>query len=210
MSDPVRPHRRQPTRLHCPRDSAGKNTGVGCRFLLPPALTDGLFTTEPSRKPHCFGITIPRPRNVGTEICSQSYTLFRTLVLKAFSLVWILALLLMIDVTLGSYLTSFWPHFLFCKREISISEVVVELKWQNAGPGLGTLWCLIFNKHYHSICFMAHKTYPVQLYLLSSRVKHFAKFWGYWKNHSRPQGSHRSQTSIKDKQINTQHGWTDA
>ena len=31
MSDSVRPHRWQPTRLW---DSPGKNTGVGCRFLL--------------------------------------------------------------------------------------------------------------------------------------------------------------------------------
>ena len=30
----VRPHRRKPTRLPCPRDSPGKNTGVGCHFLL--------------------------------------------------------------------------------------------------------------------------------------------------------------------------------
>ena len=30
----VRPHRRQPTRLSRPRDSPGKNTGVGCHFLL--------------------------------------------------------------------------------------------------------------------------------------------------------------------------------
>ena len=34
MSDSVRPHRQQPTRLPCPRDSPGKNTGVGCHFLL--------------------------------------------------------------------------------------------------------------------------------------------------------------------------------
>ena len=30
----VRHHRRQPTRLLCPWDSPGKNTGVGCHFLL--------------------------------------------------------------------------------------------------------------------------------------------------------------------------------
>ena len=30
----VRPHRRQPTRLPYPWDSPGKNTGVGCHFLL--------------------------------------------------------------------------------------------------------------------------------------------------------------------------------
>ena len=34
VSDSVRPHRRQPTRLLCPRDSPGKNTGMGCHFLL--------------------------------------------------------------------------------------------------------------------------------------------------------------------------------
>ena len=34
MSDSVRPHRRQPTRLPGPWDSPGKNTGVGCHFLL--------------------------------------------------------------------------------------------------------------------------------------------------------------------------------
>ena len=30
----LRPHRRQPTRLPCPWDSPGKNTGVGCHFRL--------------------------------------------------------------------------------------------------------------------------------------------------------------------------------
>ena len=34
VSDSVRPHRRQPTRLHRPWDSPGKNTGVGRHFLL--------------------------------------------------------------------------------------------------------------------------------------------------------------------------------
>ena len=34
MSDSVQPHRRQPTRIPRPWDSPGKNTGVGCHFLL--------------------------------------------------------------------------------------------------------------------------------------------------------------------------------
>ena len=34
MSDSVQPHRRQPTRFRHPWDSPGKNTGVGCHFLL--------------------------------------------------------------------------------------------------------------------------------------------------------------------------------
>ena len=34
VSDSVWPHRRHPTRLPHPWDSPGKNTGVGCHFLL--------------------------------------------------------------------------------------------------------------------------------------------------------------------------------
>ena len=34
MSNSVRPHRWQPTRLPRPWDSPGKNAGVGCHFLL--------------------------------------------------------------------------------------------------------------------------------------------------------------------------------
>ena len=33
VSDSVQPRRWQPTRLCCPWDSPGKNTGVGCHFL---------------------------------------------------------------------------------------------------------------------------------------------------------------------------------
>ena len=34
MSNSVRPHRQQPTRLPLPWDSPGKNAGVGCHFFL--------------------------------------------------------------------------------------------------------------------------------------------------------------------------------
>ena len=34
VSNSVQPHRWQPTRLLCPQDSSGKNTGVSCHFLL--------------------------------------------------------------------------------------------------------------------------------------------------------------------------------
>ena len=64
MSDSVRPHRQQPTRLLCPWDSPGKNTGVGCHFLLPlrfPALEVpiGSKPEEVSRgnqNPVCFSL----------------------------------------------------------------------------------------------------------------------------------------------------------
>ena len=66
VSDSLRPHGLQPTELLCPWDFPGKNTGVGCYFLLQgdipnprikpkspvsPALAGGFFTTEPLGEP---------------------------------------------------------------------------------------------------------------------------------------------------------------
>ena len=66
MSNSVRPHRRQPTRLPRPWDSPGKNTGVGCHFLLQcrrvktesevaqscPTLSDPMDCTLPGSSIH--------------------------------------------------------------------------------------------------------------------------------------------------------------
>ena len=41
MSDSLQPQRQKPTRLLSPWDSPGKNTGVGCHFLL-----QGIFPTQ--------------------------------------------------------------------------------------------------------------------------------------------------------------------
>ena len=41
MSDSLQPHGLQPTRLLCPWDSPGKNTGLGCHSLL-----QGIFLTR--------------------------------------------------------------------------------------------------------------------------------------------------------------------
>ena len=43
VSDSLRPHGLQPARLLCPWNFPGKNTGVGCHFLLP-----GIFLTQGS------------------------------------------------------------------------------------------------------------------------------------------------------------------
>ena len=50
MPDSLRPHGRQPTRLLCPWDFPGKDTGVGCHFLL-----QGIFPTQGLNLglPHC-------------------------------------------------------------------------------------------------------------------------------------------------------------
>ena len=66
MSNCLQPHGLEPARLVCTWDFSGKNTGVGCHFLLQgifqtqglnsgspvsPALAGGFFITEPSGKP---------------------------------------------------------------------------------------------------------------------------------------------------------------
>ena len=45
----LRSHGLQPTRLPCPWDSPGKNTGVGCHFLLQEGLSNlGIKPTSPA------------------------------------------------------------------------------------------------------------------------------------------------------------------
>ena len=93
MSDSVRPHRRQPTRLPCPWDSPGKNTGVGCHFLLQcmkvkresevtqscPTLRDPMDCSPPGSPVH--GIFQARVLEWGAIAFSE-----RQLYLQAFSL----------------------------------------------------------------------------------------------------------------------------
>ena len=73
VSDCVRPHRRQPTRLPCPSDSPGKNTGVGCHFLLQgmkvkserevaqlcPTLRDPMDCSVPGPSVHAYHFQNP-------------------------------------------------------------------------------------------------------------------------------------------------------
>ena len=68
VSDSVRPHRRQPTRLSHPWDSPGKNTGVDCHCLLQcmevksesdvaqlcPTLSDPMDCSLPGSSIHGF------------------------------------------------------------------------------------------------------------------------------------------------------------
>ena len=82
MSNSVRPQRQQPTRLPRPWDSPGKNTGVGCHFLLQcmkmksesevaqscPTLLDPMdcaYQAPPSmvfsRQEYWSGVSLPSP-----------------------------------------------------------------------------------------------------------------------------------------------------
>ena len=80
MSDSVPPHRQQPTRLPCPWDSPGKNTGVDCHFLLQcmkvkseseaaqscPALSDPMDWLQPTRVLHPWEFP---GKNTGVGCC---------------------------------------------------------------------------------------------------------------------------------------------
>ena len=87
MSGSVRPHRQQPNRLPCPWDSPGKNTGVGCHFLLQcmkvkvkslsrvrPSATPwtAAYQAPPSmgfsRQEYWSGVPLPSPNWVSREI----------------------------------------------------------------------------------------------------------------------------------------------
>ena len=86
MSDSVQPHRRQPTRLPHPWDSPGKNTGVGCHFLLQcikvksesevaqscPTLRDPMDCSLPGSSIH--GIVQARVLEWGAIAFSDIYT----------------------------------------------------------------------------------------------------------------------------------------
>ena len=63
MSDSVRPHRQQPTRLHHPWNSPGKNSGMGCQFLLQcmkvKSESESLSRVRPSATPWTAAFQAP-------------------------------------------------------------------------------------------------------------------------------------------------------
>ena len=89
MSDSVRPQRRQPPRFPHPWHSPGKNTGVGCRFLLQcmkvksesevaqlfPTLLDPMDCSPPGFSTH--GIFQARGLEWGA-IAFSEYVLYKT------------------------------------------------------------------------------------------------------------------------------------
>ena len=86
MSDSVQSHRQQPTRLPRPWDSPGKNTGVGCHFLLQcmqvkseseiaqscPTLSDPMDCSPPGSSVH--GIFQARVLEWGAIAFSETAT----------------------------------------------------------------------------------------------------------------------------------------
>ena len=73
----LRPYELQSARLLCPWDIPGRNTGVGCHFLLQevfpgiepmsPALAGRFMTTEPPGKPVCWDRFVWFPHSVASS-----------------------------------------------------------------------------------------------------------------------------------------------
>ena len=92
VSDSVRPHRRQPNGLPGSWDSPGKNTGVGCHFLLQcmkvkseskvaqscPTLSDPMDCSLPGSSIH--GIFQARVLEWGAIVFSDMYVYIHTYV----------------------------------------------------------------------------------------------------------------------------------
>ena len=102
MSDSVWPQRQQPTRFHRPRDSPGKNTGVGCHFLLQcmkvkseseiaqscPTPSDPMDCSPPGSSVHgSFQVGV-------LEWGAIAFSLMLLLLLSRFSRVWLCVMLL--------------------------------------------------------------------------------------------------------------------
>ena len=111
----MRPHRRQPTRLPCPWDSPGKNTGVGCHFLLQCMKVK----SESQIAELCLTLCDPMDCNLPG---SSTHGIFQATVLEwgaiAFSsLLWVSMSLNFLDSTYE------WDHtvFVFLCQLISVS-----------------------------------------------------------------------------------------
>ena len=121
VCDSVQPHRRQPTRLPRPWDSPGKNTGVGCHFLLQymkvksevaqscPTLSDPMDCSLPGSSVH----GIFQARALEHSIKSRSFRVSKPEIR--------LSLLCHNSAILRSYLT-------FSKLQLQICKIVLTLQ----------------------------------------------------------------------------------
>ena len=80
MPDSVRPHRRQPTRLRSPWDSLGKNTGVGCHFLLR--------SSQSTSEQNCYRQNCVFPRHAPAYMKPQSLMWLRLAFMEVIKVKW--------------------------------------------------------------------------------------------------------------------------
>ena len=81
MSNSVQPHRWQPTSLLCPQDSLGKNTGVGCHFLLCK-IGEAYSTNSTILKEHVLKELSPRGGSSWSEFLSSEWNVPHTCLIE--------------------------------------------------------------------------------------------------------------------------------
>ena len=160
MSDSVRPHRRQPTRLHRPWDSPGKNTGVGCHFLLQcmkvksegevaqscPTFSDPMDCSLPGSSVHGFsrqeywsGVPSPSPKRL--YYYSSIIIFFWVCNSKASD-------------TVNNCLSSVHINFLGHSSKIKIWKTTfddIPVLWHTYTIGIMTLWPIFIHQLYGQV-----------------------------------------------------------
>ena len=128
MSDSVRPHRRQPTRLPRPWDSPGKNTGVGCHFLLQcvkvesesevaqscPTLRDPMDCSLPGSSIHgIFWATVLEWGAIAfSHYCLSNFQIHNTVLLTIVTMLFTTSPELLYFITGSLYLLTTITHFI--------------------------------------------------------------------------------------------------
>ena len=144
----VRPQRRQPTRLPCPRDSPGRNTGVGCHFLLQcmkvksksevaqscPTLSNPMGCSPPGSSIH--GIFQARVLEWGVIAFSDTY---------------------MEDHTIRMHDSESWKQFRWSSTDEEYTKCGPYLRW-NAGHTQKSGSLQMFWKHALSYMSQTHKS----------------------------------------------------
>ena len=112
VSDSLQPRGLEPTSLFCPRDSPGKNTGVGCHFLL-----QGIFLIQRSN-PHLLCLLHWQADSLPLHYLGfpSLYTLINTCHLYSFLMIAVLTsmtwyvIVVLICILLWSVMLSIFSH----------------------------------------------------------------------------------------------------
>ena len=149
MSDPVRPHREQLTRLPCPWDSPGKNTGVGCHFLVQCVKSK----TEVIQS--CLTLSDPMDCSL---LGSSVHGIFQAKALEWLSIAF--RLLLIQYVCSNKFLSSYWQYIVSSPFHCSLGIWVHHTHWiKNLKPLLLAentelgFWVLLFSSSLFTNCF---------------------------------------------------------
>ena len=156
MSNSVRPHRGQPTRLPCPWDSPGKTTGVGCHFLLQcmkvksesevalscPTVSNPMDCSPPGSSVH--GISQERALERGAiafSTIASPKSLYYTIQLdwkkEYFLLTWDCTLIILLSDTLILFSLKLWIVFLLALISVIMSSFL--------SPSMPICWVLFKN-----------------------------------------------------------------